>query len=165
MLIADQLLKMRYDMGKGVFIGRSVLGSSQVAHQDHRSAVAQNFHDGGQCGPHAGVVGDLKLIVQGYIEVNADQGFASLEIELFKFVHGDDVKEQARQGCCRASVDVELFGDQLCEIVHGTNELAYIAHFVVVPAYYTNQLGIAYVLYFGLCGVKQGSVTDAHDIA
>ena len=30
---------------------------------------------------------------------------------------------------------IKLFRDQSCEIFYGANELAYIAHFVIVPAY------------------------------
>ena len=126
-----------------------------MAHEDHGTAIFQNLLDGGHGSPHAGVIGYLELFVQGNIEINPDQCFESLEIELIKFVHWNDFKKQARQGCCRAIDKVGLLGDQLCEVVHGANELAYIAHLVVVPAHYANQLGIAYVLYFGLGGIEE----------
>lgn len=49
----------------------------------------------------------------------------------------------------------ELFADQSSEIFHSTNELADIAHFVIVPANYANDLCIANSLNAGLSCIEQ----------
>ena len=49
--------------------------------------------------------------------------------------------------------------------MHGTYELAYIAHFVIIPAYSLHQLLIAYGHYLGLRSIKQGTEVYADDIA
>ncbi len=49
--------------------------------------------------------------------------------------------------------------------MHGTHQLAYVAHLVIVPAYGTYQLRIANGLYTGLCTIKQATVADADDVA
>ena len=58
-----------------------------------------------------------------------------------------------------------LLADQLGEKVHCANQLAHIAHFIVVPTYRFHQLGIAYGYHFGLGGIEQRSEMDANDVA
>ena len=66
-------------MTQGVFVGRTIFRSAEVTHEYYGAAVGQNFMDGGKGGPHAGIVGDLKLIIEGYVEIDPDQGFEAFE--------------------------------------------------------------------------------------
>src|SRR5579863_7095513 len=57
-----------------------------------------------------------------------------------------------------------LFGDQFGEVVEATDQLADIAHFVVIPAHCLDELGVAVGDHAGLGSVVKGAVSDADDI-
>jgi len=102
MLIADQLLQMANNMKKGVFVGGTIFGPAQMAHQDNAASIGQYFLDSGDSCPHAGIVSYLKIFIEWHIEIYANQCFEALEVELTEVVHGTMFKKQARQGYCRA---------------------------------------------------------------
>ncbi len=52
-------------------------------------------------------------------------------------------------------LNYSLFADQLCKIMHGANQLAYVAHFIIVPAHRSHQLCVTNCLYSCLCCIKQ----------
>src|ERR1700754_2395867 len=58
-----------------------------------------------------------------------------------------------------------LFGDQFRKIVQAANELAYIAHFVVIPADSFDQLLVSIGDDTGLSGIVQRAITNADDVA
>ena len=64
-----------------------------MRHDDEGTAVAQNFLEGGEGAADAGVIGDVAVVVEGHVEVNADDGFFAFEIVV---------------------VDVSHFGECLC---------------------------------------------------
>jgi hypothetical protein len=57
-----------------------------------------------------------------------------------------------------------LFRDQTREKFHCANQLAHIAHFIIVPANSFYQLCIANRHYFGLCCIEQRTEMGADDI-
>ena len=48
-----------------------------------------------------------------------------------------------------------LFAYALRNVVYGANQLAYVAHFVIVPGNSFYQLLIAYAKHFGLRSIKE----------
>ena len=78
---AEKFGEMRDQVSKGVFIGRTVFGAAEVAHEDDSTSIAKYLTDGRQCGGHAGIVGDLELLVERDVEVHPDEGFFPGEIE------------------------------------------------------------------------------------
>ncbi len=57
-----------------------------------------------------------------------------------------------------------LFADQSGEIVYGAHQLAYITHFIVVPANGFDQLLVAHGHHFGLRGIKERAEMTSHHI-
>ncbi len=51
-------------------------GLAHVAHDNERTAVFEDFLKGGESAADTGVVGDVSVLVQGHIEVNAYDGFS-----------------------------------------------------------------------------------------
>src|SRR4030095_10046990 len=125
-------------------------------------------------GFYAGIIGDLVFIIEWYIEINSDKRFLSFEIVLAEicwhllllkwFVSkiriGNLNKWRNSQKPCATllikSQDsfILLFADQLREIMNGSYKLAHIAHFIIIPAYGTDQLGISNRLHPGLSSIK-----------
>ena len=60
-------------------IALAIFGTAQVAHQDHHTPIGQDFLNGWNGCPHPGIVGDFVLIIEGHIEIDADQYFLSFE--------------------------------------------------------------------------------------
>ena len=52
---------------------RLALGPAQVRSQNHPRLVLQGIFDGGQGFANAGVVGDLPALIQGNVEIHADE--------------------------------------------------------------------------------------------
>ena len=78
---------MRDQVTEGIFIRRSILGAAQVAHQDDAAAVVEDLFNGGDGGPHAGIVRDFELIVQGNVKIHPDQGFFIRKVMLAEYTH------------------------------------------------------------------------------
>ncbi len=57
-------------------------GLAHVAHDDERTAVSEDFLEGGESTADTGIVGDVAVLVQGHIEVNAYDGFVAVEVEI-----------------------------------------------------------------------------------
>ena len=57
-----------------------------------------------------------------------------------------------------------LFADQLGKIVYTSYQLAYIAHFIIVPAHGFYQLGIAHCYHLGLSSIKKRAIMCADNI-
>ncbi len=57
-------------------------GLAHVAHDNERTAVFEDFLKGGESAADTGVVGDVSVLVQGHIEVNAYDGFMAIEVEV-----------------------------------------------------------------------------------
>ena len=58
----------------------------------------------------------------------------------------------------------QCLANEPCKVLHCAHQLAYIAHFVIVPAYYAYQLGVACILYPSLGSIKQAAERAANDI-
>ena len=63
------------------------LGLAHVRHDDQCSAVGHYLLQRGKCSTDSGVVGDVAVLVQRYVEVNADDSFLAIEIEIFNLSH------------------------------------------------------------------------------
>ena len=57
-----------------------LLGASHVRHQDHRTAAGEHLFDGGHGGADARVVGHFALLVEGHVEIHADNRAFAFEI-------------------------------------------------------------------------------------
>ena len=55
--------------------------ATEMAHQNDRAALPKNVLDGRQRLADAGVVGDVKFLIERHVEVHADEGFFVFEIE------------------------------------------------------------------------------------
>ena len=55
-------------------------GLAHVAHDDECAAVGKDFLKRGQCAANAGVVGHVTVLIEGYVEVNANNGLEAFEI-------------------------------------------------------------------------------------
>ena len=55
-------------------------GLAHVAHDDECAAVGKDFLERGQCAANAGVVGHVAVLIEGYVEVNANNGLEAFEI-------------------------------------------------------------------------------------
>ena len=77
--LAEQFFDDRDDVFERELVFRS-LRTSQVRHQDRRSAAGQHFLDGRNGRPDTGIVGYVERCVQRYIEVNADNRPFACEI-------------------------------------------------------------------------------------
>src|SRR5258708_6696148 len=86
---------MRQQMFERIFFGWSILGAAEVGHQDDATAVFQHLFDGGDGGPDAGVVGDLELVVERNVEVDADDGFFIGKAVLAEWAHKLNIKGPA----------------------------------------------------------------------
>ncbi len=53
-----------------------------MAHDDSGTAVGEDFLECGEGTTDTGVVGDVSVFVQRYVEVNAYQCFVTVEIEI-----------------------------------------------------------------------------------
>ncbi len=155
MLVADEFLQVWHQVGERVFVCGAILWSAEVAHEDDRSAIGEDFLDGGDGCLHAGIIGYLELVVERHIEVYTHQGFFATKVESAELGHMGGLKKKPGRVAAGLKVLNGLFGDQLGEVVHRSHELTHIAHFIVVPAYCTNQLVVANGLYFGLGSVKK----------
>ena len=60
-------------------------GLAHVRHDDQRAAVGQHFLQSGECATDTGVVGYVTVLVQGYIEVHADNCLLTGKVEIFDF--------------------------------------------------------------------------------
>ena len=57
-------------------------GLAHVAHDDKASAISEYLLQGGEGAADTGVVGDLAVLVERHVEVNADDGFLAVEIKI-----------------------------------------------------------------------------------
>ena len=58
-------------------------GFAHVRHDDEGAAVVEDFLEGGEGTADAGVVGDVAVLVEGHVEVNANESFVAFEVEVF----------------------------------------------------------------------------------
>ena len=58
-------------------------GASQMRADDGHTAVGYDLAESGEGCADAGVVGDLKVVIEGNVEIDAHEGFLAGEIELF----------------------------------------------------------------------------------
>ena len=75
------------DLSEGEFGVHFSFGLAHVAHDDEGSSVGKYLFQGGQGATYARVVRDFSVFVKGYVEVNADDDFLTLEVA---FVDGHD---------------------------------------------------------------------------
>ena len=76
---AEILLDAGDNMFEREFFG-GTLRPAEVRHDDQGAAACEHFFQGGDGSPDAGVVGNLELIVQRNVEIDADDGFLTAEI-------------------------------------------------------------------------------------
>ncbi len=62
-------------------------GLAHVRHDDERTVVVQDFLEGGEGTADAGIVSDVAVLVEGHIEVNADDGLLAIEVEIVDCCH------------------------------------------------------------------------------
>ena len=72
---AHQFRQMRNQVLQRILLGWTFFWTTQMAHQNHRSTIAQDLLDGWQCRPHARIVGDIIISVQRHVKINANQNF------------------------------------------------------------------------------------------
>ena len=87
-LHAEALLDGGDDVLEREFVFRPFFRTAQVRHQDHRSSFFEYLFDGGDRRTDAGVVGYLQLVVQGHVEIDADNRAFPFEIIRFDRLHG-----------------------------------------------------------------------------
>jgi len=76
----DDLLQR--ELGIGI-----LLGTSQVRHQDDRAALFEHLLDGGDRRTDAGIVRHLALLVEGHVEIHADDRALAFEIVIVDCEH------------------------------------------------------------------------------
>lgn len=143
-------------MTKGVLICGAIFWTAEMAHQNDRSAIVQDLLNSRQGRADTRIIGNLKFFIEWNVEVDTYQGPLLLKVVLLKSAHEDLVEsrhKKARQG--RADIRSGLFADQLGEVVDGTNQLAHIAHFIVIPANGFHQLGISVADNFCLGSIEE----------
>ena len=86
-LHAEILLDGRNDLFERVFGIGILLGTAHVRHEDHGSALLEHLLDGGHCGADAGVVRHFALLVEGHVEVHADNRAFAFEIVVVDRIH------------------------------------------------------------------------------
>ena len=79
-LHAEVLLDGRDDLFEGVFGIGVLLRTTHVRHEDHRTAFVEHLLDGGDGGADAGVVRHFALLVEGHVEIHADDRALAFEI-------------------------------------------------------------------------------------
>ena len=79
-LHAEVLLDGGNDLLERVLGIGILLGASHVRHQDHRTAAGEHLFDGGHGGADARVVGHFALLVEGHVEIHADNRAFAFEI-------------------------------------------------------------------------------------
>ena len=79
-LRAEVFLDGGNDLLERVFGIGILLGTSHVRHQDHRAALGEHLLDGGDGGADARVVRHFALLVEGYVEIHADDRALAFEI-------------------------------------------------------------------------------------
>ena len=80
---------MGHDVLEGVFVGHS-LGTSEMRHDDEGAASGKHLLEGGDSRTDTGVVRNLELVVEGDVEVYADDGFLAREIvSVYVLLHND----------------------------------------------------------------------------
>ena len=85
---AHQFRQMRNQVLQRILLGWTFFWTTQMAHQNHRSTIAQDLLDGWQCRPHARIVGDIIISVQRHVKINANQNFFAGKWEFFYSIHG-----------------------------------------------------------------------------
>ena len=75
----------------GKFRIRVFLRTAEVRHQHDHAFVVQDLVDGRQGGAHTGVVGDVEVVVQRDVEIDADNHAFVFEIDLIDVYHGNNV--------------------------------------------------------------------------
>ncbi len=56
------------------------LRTSQMRHDDQRTAFLKHFLESRDCSPDTGVISNLHLVIQRNVEINSDNGFLAGEI-------------------------------------------------------------------------------------
>ena len=79
-LCTQVLLDGRDDLLQRVFRIGVLLRATHVRHEDHRTALGEHLLDGGHGGADARVVGYFALLVQGHVEIHADDRAFAFEI-------------------------------------------------------------------------------------
>ena len=79
-LHAEVLLDGRYDLLKRVFHIGILLRTSHVRHENHGAALGEHLLDRRHGGTDTGVVRHLALLVDGHVEIHADNRALALEI-------------------------------------------------------------------------------------
>ena len=69
----DNLLERIFGVG-------ILLGTAHVRHQNHGAAFSEHLLDGGDGGTDAGIVRHLALLVEGHVEIHADNRAFAFEI-------------------------------------------------------------------------------------
>ena len=86
-LHAEVLLDGRDDLLERILRIGILLRASHVRHEDHRSALLEHLLDGGHGGADARIVGYLALLVEGHVEVHADDRALAVEIVVVDRIH------------------------------------------------------------------------------
>ena len=76
-----------HDVAQRVFVVYLAFGTTQVGHQNDAASVLEDLLDGGGGCADARVVGDVEVFVVGDVEVHANDGLATLEIEIVDGFH------------------------------------------------------------------------------
>ena len=71
-----------FNLSEREFCVYFAFGFAHVAHDDSGTAVGEDFLESGEGTTDTGVVGDVSVFVQRYVEVNAYQCFVTVEIEI-----------------------------------------------------------------------------------
>ena len=95
---AQQLFDRGDDLSERIFHIVVLLGPSQMRHQDYRAARVEYLADRGDRRPDAGVVRYLALVVEGDVEVHADNRPLAFEIVRIDFEHNSKYLMVERAG-------------------------------------------------------------------
>ena len=83
----EHLLDGADNLTERVFGVGILLGTSEVRHQNDRTACVEHLFDRRRSRPDAGVVRHVALLVEGHVEVHADNGAFPFEIVTFDSCH------------------------------------------------------------------------------